>query len=447
MPSTQQLLNWDQQHYWHSFTQMADYQPWVIQRAEGCKLIDIHGREFIDGVSSMWCNVHGHCHPKINQAIRDQLEQISHCTSLGMGSANAVQLAHRLVEVTPEGLNHVFYSSDGSSAIESALKMAFQFWRQREQPQPKRTKFVALGDAYHGDTIGGVSVGGVDQFTSMFAPLLFDVIRVPAPDLYRLPEGVSEEDACGHYLKQVEQVLIEHGEEIAALVVEPLVQGAAGILVHPVGYLRGLRELTRKYNTLLIADEVAVGFGRTGTLFACEQEQVIPDLMCLGKGLTGGYLPMAATLTTDEIYESFLGDATSSRAFYHGHTYAGNALAAAAALATLDLFEEEKTLQNVKARSEQLSHGLQKLSEHPVVGHVRQKGLMAGIELVQERETKTAYAAHVKRGASVCRRMLDRGIWIRPLGDVLVVMPPLSISDELLKQILDGLEYGLVGST
>ena len=446
MSAAQQLLNWDQQHFWHSFTQMAEYQPWVIQRGEGCKLIDVEGREFIDGVSSMWCNVHGHCHPVINQAIQDQLGQIAHCTSLGMGSANAVELAKRLVEVTPAGLNHVFYSSDGSSAIESSLKMAFQYWRQCEQPKPEKTKFVALGDAYHGDTLGGVSVGGVDQFTAMFAPLLFDVIRVPAPDLYRLPAKVSLDEACVYYLQQVEKVLAENHAEIAALVVEPLVQGAAGILVHPEGYLRGLRELTTKYNVLLIADEVAVGFGRTGTLFASEQEQVCPDLLCLGKGLTGGYLPMAATLTTGKIYESFLGDATSSRAFYHGHTYAGNALAAAAAMATLDLFEVENTLQNVADRADQLAVGLEKIAERPQVGHVRQKGLMVGIELVQDRESKTPFPATAKRGATVCQRILRSGVWLRPLGDVLVIMPPLSITEELINQILDAVEYGLAGT-
>lgn len=443
MPSPETLAAWDKAHYWHSFTQMAEYEPLVIERAEGCTLIDIHGRRLIDGVSSMWCNVHGHGHPRINQAIRDQLEKIAHCTSLGMGNSTTVELARRLVEIVPTGLDHVFFSSDGSSAVEAALKMAFQYWRQCSAPKSEKTKFVALGEAYHGDTIGSVSVGGVDRFTSMFAPLLFDVERVPAPDVTKLPEGVHADQACEYYLGLVEKLLAEKHAEIAAFVVEPLVQGAAGILIHPPGYLRGMRELTRKYDVLLIADEVAVGFGRTGTMFACEQEEVTPDLLCLGKGMTSGYLPMAATLVTDEVYGAFLGSADSYRAFLHGHTFAGNPLAAAAALATLDLFTEERTLSNVSGRATELAAGLERLSQHPHVGAIRQQGLMVGIDLVQDKERNMAYPAQQRRGAAVCRRAMEQGVWLRPLSDTIVIMPPLCISSNLLSTILYAVEYGI----
>src|SRR5262245_27970072 len=322
---------------------MAEYEPLLIQRAEGCRLIDVDGHEYIDGVSSLWCNVHGHRHPKIDAAIRRQLDEIAHVTLLGLAHPTTVKLARRLVEIAPAGLNHVFFSDDGATAVEVALKMAFQYWRQRATPLPsgegaerseageggsfaapntltpalsqrerersgaQRTKYLAWDNAYHGDTLGSVSVGGVARFHEMFRPLLFDVIRLPAPDTYRLPVGVSRESACGHYLSQLKAALKEHGESLAAVVIEPLVQAAAGIITHPHGFLRGVRELTRKHNVLLIADEVAVGMGRTGRMFACEHEEVVPDFLCLAKGLTGGYLPLAATLTTNEVYAAFLG--------------------------------------------------------------------------------------------------------------------------------------------
>ena len=443
MPPSELLHAWDQAHYWHSFTQMADYEPLVIERAEGCHLIDVRGRRFIDGVSSMWCNVHGHRHPRIDQAIREQLDKIAHCTSLGMGNSTAVELARKLVEIAPPGLHHVFYSSDGASAVEAALKMAFQYWRQCERPQPAKTKFVALGEAYHGDTIGGVSLGGVDRFTSVFAPLLFEVLRVPAPDVDRLPARIPAADACEYFLGLLEEVLEARQAEIAAVVVEPLVQGAAGILTHPPGFLRGARALTRKYQTLLIADEVAVGFGRAGTMFACEQEAVVPDLLCLGKGLTGGYLPMAATMSTEDVYAAFLGPRESYRAFMHGHTFAGNPLAAAAALASLALFDEERTLENVAARSQQMEVELQRLAQHPHVGRIRQKGLMVGVELVQDKQTMRPFPTNERRGEGVCARAMERGVWLRPLGDTIVVMPPLAIPAELLTQTIRAVEYGI----
>src|SRR5262245_3926177 len=299
---------------------MAEYKPLVIERAHGCTLVDIDGREYLDGISSMWCNLHGHRHPKLDAALREQLDRVAHVTNLGMSNPTTIELAKGLVDLAPRGLAHVFFSDDGATAVEVAIKMAFQYWRQRPDPRPGKTLYVALGEAYHGDTMGGISVGGVDRFTETFKPLLFDCVRVPAPDMYRLPPGTTSDSAPSYYLGQVELVLKEHHPRIAALVIEPLVQCAAGMIVHPSGYLRGIRELCTKYDVLLIADEVAVGFGRTGRMFACEHEQVTPDLLCLAKGITGGYLPLAATLATDEIWQAFLGTYAESKTFYHGHT-------------------------------------------------------------------------------------------------------------------------------
>ncbi len=299
--TTDELRLWDRRHHWHAFTQMAEYEPLIIERAEGCRLIDIDGREYLDGASSLWCNVHGHRHPRIDAAIRDQLGRIAHCTSLGMGCDTTVRLAKRLAENAPDDLEHVFFSSDGSSAMEVALKMAFQYWRQRDDPRPAKSKFIALGEAYHGDTIGSASVGGIPRFHALFKPLLFDVIRAPLPDPRRLPAGTPPESAAAHYLNELEALLRRHHTEVAAMIIEPIVQCAAGMVMHPPGYLRGVRELTRRYDVLLIADEVAVGFGRIGTMFACEQESVVPDFLCLGKGLSAGYLPMSATITNSNI--------------------------------------------------------------------------------------------------------------------------------------------------
>ncbi|HEX4148643.1 MAG TPA: aminotransferase class III-fold pyridoxal phosphate-dependent enzyme, partial [Pirellulales bacterium] len=328
-----------------------------------------------------------------------------------------------------------------------AIKLALQYWRQCSQPQPEKTCYVALGDAYHGDTIGGVSVGGVERFHAVFAPLLFEVLRLPSPRLYRLPAGITPLTACEHYLAQADKLLAEHHERIAAFMIEPLVQAAAGIVTHPPGYLRGIRELTRRYGVLLVADEVAVGFGRTGTLFACQQEEVTPDLLCLGKGLTGGYLPLAATLATDEIYRAFLAPHEQSRQFFHGHTFSGNPLAAAAALASLEVFEQEQVLDQLPAKIARLAQHLARIAAHPQVGDVRQRGLMAGIELVRDRQSAEAYPWGEQRGLRVCRRALELGVLLRPLGNVVVVMPPLSIALDELDRIMLAIEQGIAAAT
>jgi adenosylmethionine-8-amino-7-oxononanoate aminotransferase len=441
------LLRADRKTVWHAFTQMAEYEPFVIERAYGCTLVDLDGREYLDGTSSLWCNLHGHRHPRLDAALRAQLDQVAHTTNLGASNPTTIRLAQRLVKLSPAGLNHVFFSDDGATAVEVALKLAFQYWRQRPDPRPDKTAYLAFDAAYHGDTLGSVSVGGVERFHAMFRPLLFDVIRAPAPDAYRLPAGVSATDACSHYLVELERLLAAHHERLAAVVIEPLVQCAAGMLMHPPGFLSGVRWLATKYDVLLVADEVAVGFGRTGKLFACEHEQVSPDLLCLAKGLTGGYLPMAATLATTELWQAFLGRYDESKTFFHGHTYGGNPLGAAVALASLDVFTEEHTLERVAKRADQLAARLAKIAEHVHVGSVRQRGLIAGIELVRDRASSTPYDWTEKRGHRVCDAARERGVLLRPLGNVVVLMPPLAISEAELERICDAVGHGIEVAT
>ena len=446
-PSREELLRWDREIVWHAFTQMSEYEPFVIQRAHGTTLVDIDGREYLDGVASVWCNIHGHRHPRLDAALREQLDKVAHVTSLGASNPTTIKLARRLVELTPEGLGHVFFSDNGATAVEVAVKMALQYWRQRSDPRPNKTLYVALGDAYHGDTLGSVSVGGVERFHAMFEPLLFEVLRAPAPDMYRLPAGVTRETALAHYLKEMEDLLAREHERIAAVIIEPLVQAAAGMLMHPPGYLAGVRELTRRYDVLLIADEVAVGFGRTGTMFACEQEGVTPDFLCLAKGLTGGYLPVAATLTTDDVWQAFLGTYADSKSFFHGHTYGGNPLGCAVALATLDVFDEEQTLANLPPKIARLAEHLERIGRHRHVGDVRQRGMIAGIELVRDRATREPFPWHEKRGLAVCDWARQQGVWLRPLGSVLVVLPPLSVTLDELDRICHALEGGIEAVT
>lgn len=417
---------------------MAEYRPFVIERAEGCWLTDHEGKRYLDGVSSMWCILFGHRHPRIDAAIKEQLDRVAHNTSLGMGNATTARLAKRLADLAPGDLEYVFFASDGSSAVESALKMAFQYWRQIPRPRPEKTKYLALGEAYHGDTLGSASVGGIDRFNAMFEPLFFDVIRVPSPD--------RRHDAQFH-LDHLERVLAKHHAEIAAMVVEPLVQAAAGIVLHPPGYLAGVRKLTRKYDVLLIADEIVTGCGRTGRKFACEHEGVVPDFLCLGKGLTGGYLPLSATITHPEIYNAFLGPATSVRTFMHGHTYGGNPLAAAAALETLDILQEERVLESLPAKFEQLANVLARVAEHPRVAETRQLGLIAAVELTPSNDRSERYPEEIRIAHRVCAEMLKREVWLRPLGDVLVIMPPLSIPTEELELLGDVLAASIEAAT
>jgi adenosylmethionine-8-amino-7-oxononanoate aminotransferase len=442
-PTREELERWDREIVWHAFTQMSEYEPLIIERAHGTTLVDIDGREYLDGVASVWCNVHGHRHPRLDAALREQLDRVAHVTSLGTSNPTTIKLARRLTELAPAGLDRVFFSDNGATAVEVAIKMALQYWRQRSDPRPEKTVYLALGDAYHGDTLGSVSVGGVERFHAMFQPLLFEVLRAPAPDMYRLPEGVSREQALAHYLRAVEEILARDHERIAALVVEPLVQAAAGMRMHPRGYLAGLRELAHRYDVLLIADEVAVGFGRTGKMFACEHEGVTPDFLCLAKGLTGGYMPVAATLTTSAIWQAFSGTYAESKTFFHGHTYGGNPLGCAVALATLDVFDEEHTLANLPPKIERLAEHLARMAEHPHVGDTRQCGLIGAVELVRDRATREPFPWNERHGHRVCEWARTQGVLLRPLGDVLVIMPPLSVSLEQLDRICEALAGGI----
>lgn len=445
--SRDELIAWDKTIYWHPFTQMAEYEPLIFERAEGCELIDIDGNRYIDGVSSLWCNIHGHRHPRIDQAVRDQLERVAHVTALGCSNPTTIMLAKRLVDLAPPGLTHVFFSDNGATAVEVALKMAFQYWHQCPQARPEKKLYVALEGAYHGDTLGAVSVGGVERFHAMFRPLLFPCLRLPAPDTYRTPPNVPPDRLVDYHLRLLEDVLREHHREVVAVVIEPRIQAAAGMIFHPPGYLRGVRELTRRYDVFLIADEVAVGMGRTGRMFACEHEEVAPDFLCLAKGLTGGYLPLAATLTTDRVWQAFLGRYEESRTFFHGHTYTGNPLGAAAALATLDIFEEEQTLAKLPAKAAHLARRLEALRDHPHVGDVRQLGLIAAVELVRDKASKQPYPWGEKRGFRVCEVARRHGVWLRPLGNVIVIMPPLAISLEQIDRIVDAIADGIEWAT
>ena len=420
------LLALDRAHVWHPFTQMQqwpDDDPLIIEEACGNMLIDDQGRRYLDGVSSLWVTVHGHRKQEIDDAIRAQLDKVAHSTLLGLASVPSIELAEQLVRIAPAGLRRVFYSDSGSTSVEVALKMAYQYWAQKGRPGKRR--FVALGEAYHGDTVGSVSLGGIDLFHQVFRGLIFDVERIPSPYSYRWPGPGDCATGC---LAAAEAVLSKKSDELAALVVEPLVQGAAGMLMQPPGYLKRLAELCRAHDVLLICDEVATGFGRTGKMFAVEHEDVRPDLMCIAKGLTGGYLPLAATLATDEVYSAFLGEFASKRTFFHGHTYTGNPLACAAALASLALFEKERTLEKMKPTVAALTAELAGIAELPHVGEVRQRGLMVGIELVQDRRTKAEYPYELRQGHRVCLAARRRGVLLRPLGAVVVLMPPLSLT-------------------
>jgi adenosylmethionine-8-amino-7-oxononanoate aminotransferase len=441
----ERLLALDRAHVWHPFTQMAVWpsdDPLIIERAEGNELVDDLGRRYLDGISSLWCNGHGHKKHEIDDAVRAQLDRVAHSTLLGFASVCSIELAEALVRIAPEGMTRVFYSDSGSTAVEVALKMAYQYWQQRGRPE--KTRFAALTEAYHGDTVGSVSVGGMELFHGIFRGLLFGVERLPSPSPYH---WIGGGDPLAGALRAAERLLEEKASTLAAVILEPLVQGAAGMWMHPPGYLRAMAELCRKHEVLLVCDEVATGFGRTGTMFAVEQEGVRPDFLCLAKGLSGGYLPLAATLTTDRVHEAFLGEFASARTFFHGHTFTGNPLACAAALASLRLFETEGVLERARRTAEVLRPKLAAIAELPHVGDVRQRGLMVGIELVRDRRTKEPYGYAERIGHHVCLALRRRGILLRPLGPVVVMMPPLSLTEAEAVRLGDAVREAIVEVT
>jgi len=430
----------DRKYLWHPFTQMRGYveeKPLIIEQGEGCILTDIERNHYIDGVSSLWTNVHGHRKEALDRALIDQVGKIAHSTLLGLSGIPAIRLAKNLVEIAPEGLTRVFYSDSGSTAVEIALKMAFQYHRQAPGGDPNKKKFIHLSNGYHGDTIGSVSVGGIDLFHAMYKDLLFKTIKVESPYCYRCAFGKSYPACHMECLRKMEEAMANHHHEAAALIIEPIVQGAGGMLIQPPGYLKGARELCTRFGVFMIVDEVAVGFGRTGKMFACEHEGVAPDIMAVAKGITGGYLPLAATLASEEIYEGFLGEFEEFKTFFHGHTYTGNALACAVAIANLEVFKKERTIEKLQAKIAHLTKKLQPFTALTHVGDVRQCGFMVGIELVADRETKEPFLPENRTGHRVIMEARTRGVIIRPLGDVIVLMPPLGISFPEIDRLCD----------
>ncbi|MBI4702572.1 MAG: adenosylmethionine--8-amino-7-oxononanoate transaminase [Deltaproteobacteria bacterium] len=455
------LVALDHAHLWHPFTPMRQWReraPLIIERAEGDFLVDVQGRHYIDAVSSLWCNVHGHAVAEIDAAVREQLGLVAHSTLLGLGNVPAIRLAARLARLAPDGLTKVFFSDAGAAATEVAFKMAAGYWFHAHAQE--RDTFVGIAGAYHGDTTGAMSVGYHELFHRPFKHMVFRTAWAPSPDvshsaLWRRTAQPSscrrtwaqEDDAAcsavsDEALDALDALLCELGERVAAVVIEPLVQGAAGMIVQPPGYLRAVAEIARRHGTLLVADEVATGFGRTGAMFACEHEAVTPDLLCLGKGLSGGYLPLAATLATDEIEQAFCGELAEHRTLYHGHTFSGNPLGCAAALASLEIFERCGLLAAVARKAELLARQLDPLRDarrYPLVFDVRRRGLMVGIELSADGTAATGFDPSRRLGYEVSERCRARGVIVRPLGNVVVLMPPLAIEEgnlELVAQVV-----------
>lgn len=430
MDSPTYKMNWiekGQRLIWHPFTQMKEWEkeePTIIVEGKGVYLTDLHGTRYLDGVSSLWVNVHGHRKGRIDRALIRQIKKISHSTLLGLSNLPAIALAEKLIALAPDGLCKVFYSDNGSTAVEVAVKIAFGFWRHRGKQYRKKTKFISFSNAYHGDTLGSVSLGGIDLFHHAYQPLLFETIKAPAPARKR--SGLDE----------IEKIMKRRHKEIAGLVIEPMIQAAAGMLTSPPGYLREIRRLCSRYEILMIADEVATGFGRTGKMFACEHEGVSPDLMAISKGITGGYLPLAATLATQEIYDAFLGEYAEFKTFFHGHSYTGNPLGCAAAIANLEVFEEEKVIEKLRPKIAFVGEALRPWKKWPHVGDIRQAGFMIGVELTADKKAGTPYPIEMRVGAQVCREAKANGVLLRPLGNVIVLMPPLSISLRDLKKLI-----------
>ncbi|MGE0268804.1 MAG: adenosylmethionine--8-amino-7-oxononanoate transaminase [Candidatus Omnitrophota bacterium] len=435
---TRQLSQWDKDYLWHPFTQMQDWltdEPLIVEKARGSYLIDSQGNRYLDGVSSLWVNVHGHRKKEIDQAVKEQIDRLSHSTLLGLSHIPAVELSRKLIEISPDGLDKVFYSDNGSTAVEIAVKMAYQYWQNIGRKE--KTGIIHLANSYHGDTLGSVSIGGIDLFHKVYRHLVFKTVQIEFPDCYRAPQGKQYPDYAFESLEKLEDLLKKDHAKTGAMIVEPIVQGAAGMIIWPKGILKRMAELCKRYDVVFITDEVATGFGRTGKMFACEHEQVSPDIMCLAKGITGGYLPLAATLVSERIYNGFLHDYTDQKTFFHGHTYTGNPLGCAAALASLKVFGKERVLVKLAPKIKYLSKRLQMFYNLESVGDVRQLGFMAGIELVKNRDTKEPYPWEDRIGVNVCREVRKHGIILRPLGNVIVLMPPLSLTLKEIDLLLD----------
>lgn len=436
----------DKDYIWHPFTQMKGWnenEQLVIEHGEGVKLYDTEGRCYYDGISSLWVNIHGHRRPEIDKAIKDQLDEIAHSTLLGLINKPSAEFAEKLVAVAPVGLKKVFYSDDGSTAVEAAVKIAFQYWQHKGRPE--KQGFINLGDSYHGDTVGAVSVGNIDVFHKVYKPLLFSTNKMTCPSYYhsKLKGIKSENEFLKYCLQELENYLKENSGQIAAMIIEPLVQAAAGMLMQPKGYIKGVRELTKKYDVLLIVDEVATGFGRTGKMWACDNEDISPDLMTLSKGITGGYLPLGATLATDEIYNAFLGEPTEYKTFYHGHSYTGNPLACAAGIASLDIFQKEDVIANLPPKMAVIAKHMAKMNEMKYVGDARQCGMLAGIELMLDKEEKKPFAPELLMAGGICQMARSHGLIVRNIGDVIIFMPPLASSVAEIEDMIIKLEQAM----
>ncbi|HLN86371.1 MAG TPA: adenosylmethionine--8-amino-7-oxononanoate transaminase [Candidatus Limnocylindrales bacterium] len=433
------LKQLDHSCLWHPFTQMQEWMgedPVIISRGDGHYLVDDQGRKYLDGVSSLWCNVHGHCKKELDDAIKNQLDRIAHSTLLGLSHVPGIQLAQKLIEIAPKGLQRVFYSDSGATAVEIALKMAVQYWQLKGEG--KRTQIASLAESYHGDTVGSMSMGYSETFHRFHKSLLFPVLRITPPHVFRYYQEISEANALQAALREAEQKLVENKESLAALIIEPLMQGAAGMWAQPLGYVKALSEICRRNGILFILDEVATGFGRTGKMFACQHDGVTPDILCMAKGITGGYLPLAATLTSEEIFSAFLGEYREFKTFFHGHTYTGNPLGCAAALANLEIFQREYIIDNLQPRIAYLQQRLrEEFRALPHVSDVRQWGYMIGVELAEDRADRKGYAPEKRMGHRVILQARKRGVLIRPLGDVIILMPPLSMAVGELALMLD----------
>lgn len=429
----------DLEYIWHPCSQMKDYEtllPMIIERGDGINLYDINGKCYKDVISSWWCNLLGHCNPRITKALQKQSETLEHVIFANFSHKPVINLCHRLMKYLPQGLCKFNFADNGSSSVEMALKLSFQYHYQTGNPHKKR--FMALSDGYHGETIGALSVGALDLYAEIYKPILLDVKRITAPDCYRCPFNQCRESCCCQCIKYAEAMFEQYGEETAALIIEPLLQGSAGMRVYPPLYIKKLRELCDKYNVHLIADEIATGFGRTGKMFAFDWAGVSPDIMCLSKGLTGGYMPMSITVTTKEIYDAFYDDYLKGKAFMHSHTYAGNPMACACANAVLDIFEEDEILEGLPARNKFFNDIVKsKFLSHKNVGEVRSVGFVNAIELVKNKSTKEPFDYKSRTGYQIYKKALDKGLILRPLGDVLYFNPPLIISETDMKFVVD----------
>ena len=444
------LQRWDKETLWHPFTQMRDWEradPMIIERGRGSTVYDTEGRSYLDGVASLWVNVHGHRKAAIDRALKQQIDRIAHSTLLGLSNVPSILLARKLIRIAPRGLSRVFYSDNGSTAVEVALKMAFLYWKRQGSPYRAKQKFLTFREAYHGDTVGAVSLGGIPLFHGAFRPLLFPTVKVDPPYCYRCPLALKYPRCRLACLKPVEKILGSRSREIAGVVVEPGVMAAGGMIVLPQGYLKRLRALCDRHDVLLIADEVATGFGRTGKMFACEHEEVSPDLVAVAKGLTGGYLPLAATLASERIYRAFLGEYSEFKTFFHGHSYTGNPLGCAAALANLEIFRKERVLPRVRRLGRFLENALRPLKRRLHVGDIRRIGLIAGIELVRNRETRKPYPLEERIGIRVCEKARAMGLLLRPLGSIIVLFPPLSVTETQIRRMVRIVDRAIVRVT